>query len=66
MAVEYERLTPREHLLKRPDTQLGAISHQTLKLPAIDTSDDTFTTCFHTIVTSPALYKLLDEVKFDL
>eukprot|EP00871_Galdieria_phlegrea_P000812 jgi/Galph1/1731/GphlegSOOS_G426.1 len=56
----YQKLTPREHVLLRPDTYIGSVERTTQSLWVYDTDRQRMTLREITFV--PALYKIFDEI----
>jgi len=59
---KYQKMTDKEHILKKPDTYIGSI-HPTdyIDYVCIDSSEGETTISQKNITVIPALYKLFDE-----
>lgn len=62
MSDNYEWLSGKEHVLKRPDTYVGPVSVTTLQGHIFETEGDSVKCKTVSCDTSPALFKLFDEV----
>ncbi|EME32653.1 DNA topoisomerase II [Galdieria sulphuraria] len=56
----YQKLTPREHVLLRPDTYIGSVERTTQTLWVYDRKDQRMS--FREVSFVPALYKIFDEI----
>lgn len=62
MTSSYDWLEPREHVKTRPDTYVGPISVTNIQGHYFDEIDGTLSSKITTANTSPAIFKLFDEV----
>lgn len=62
MSAEYDWLEPREHVKKRPDTYVGPVSVTTIHGHAFYSEHDKIKSKDIQCTTSPALFKMFDEV----
>jgi len=58
----YQKLTQREHILKRPDTYVGSIELQPADMWVVDLTSSTFKMTRKTVNYVPAFLKIFDEI----
>ncbi|RWS31537.1 DNA topoisomerase 2-beta-like protein [Leptotrombidium deliense] len=56
----YQKKTPLEHILLRPDTYIGSVEHETQEMWVYDTTEEAMV--FKKISFVPGLYKIFDEI----
>ena len=57
---QYQKMSPLEHILKRPDTYVGSCNRQESEVWVYDRDQERM--MFKTIKYAPALYKIFDEI----
>jgi len=58
----YQKKSPREHVLLRPDTYVGSIERETQKVFVMDESEGVMKMVEQNVDFVPALYKIFDEI----
>jgi len=58
----YQKKSPREHVLLRPDTYVGSIERETQKVFVMDESEGVMRMVEQNVDFVPALYKIFDEI----
>ncbi|EPY54117.1 DNA topoisomerase II [Schizosaccharomyces cryophilus OY26] len=57
---QYQRLSPREHVLRRPDTYVGSIDRTTSNMWVYDSENEKLE--YREVTYVPGLYKIFDEI----
>ncbi|CAA20107.1 DNA topoisomerase II [Schizosaccharomyces pombe] len=60
VSTQYQRLTPREHVLRRPDTYIGSIEPTTSEMWVFDSEKNKLD--YKAVTYVPGLYKIFDEI----
>jgi len=61
-ATDYEKMTPREHVLARPDTYIGSIEKVTEMMDVCKPTEDNYSIVSQTITYVPGFWKCFDEL----